>query len=196
MIINASNARVFGSEIDLKLRPLPGTFVNIRFSWLESEFIDFVQIQLSQLTIGNDFTLIKKEIQNSGHRLLNSPQFKVSVTAEQTVPLGRYGSLTARYDGAWTDTTYYDGTEGRGIPNSDNELFLPEDTIAQKAFWLHNLRLGYLTPDGSIELAAFVRNLLNEKYDSYSFDGSTFQGTTIHFVGDPRTYGGTLTVSF
>jgi iron complex outermembrane receptor protein len=135
-------------------------------------------------------------VDNTGNPLLNSPQFKVSLTGEQTVPLGRYGSLTGRYDGVWTDTTYYDGTEGFGLPNNQNIHPLPQGTTAQKPYWIHNLRLGYRLPGGRIEIAGWVRNLMNESYKTFAFDASTFNRTSIYFVGDPRTFGGTLTVSF
>ena len=118
------------------------------------------------------------------------------MTAEQEIPLSTYGSLIARYDGAWTDDTYFDATQGRGIPNSRNQEFLPENTVGQEAFWIHNLNLSYLTPDGTLELSGWVRNLTNKAYKTFAFDGSTFQDTTIYFVGDPRTYGVTLRVSF
>jgi outer membrane receptor protein involved in Fe transport len=139
---------------------------------------------------------VNRELQNTGNRLLNSPEFKVSITAEQTLPLGRWGALTARYDGVWTDVTYYDATEGRGIPNVSNVEFLPEETIAQPAFWLHNLRLAYRLPGGQIEIAGWVRNLTNEAYKTFAFDGSTFNATTIYFVGDPRTIGGSVVFNF
>jgi len=41
-----------------------------------------------------------------------------------------------------------------------------------------------------------VRNLGNEGYKKFAFDGSTFNNTTIYTVGDPRTYGVTLIVNF
>ena len=53
-----------------------------------------------------------------------------------------------------------------------------------------------LSGTGSIEFAGYVRNLLNEPYKTFAFDASTFQGTTIYFNGDPRTYGGSLSVRF
>ena len=116
--------------------------------------------------------------------------------AARTSGSRRWGSITARYDGTWTDTSYYDATAGRGIPNTENVQFLPKDTIAQPAFWLHNLRLSYRTPDGQIELAGWVRNLTDEPYKTFAFDGNTFFQTTIYFVGEPRTFGGTLVVNF
>jgi outer membrane receptor protein involved in Fe transport len=110
----------------------------------------------------------------------------VSLTAEQTLPLGRWGSLTARYDGAWTDDTYYDGTAGIGMVNNQGLHYLPENTIGQRAFWLHNLRLAYRTPGGHVEVAGWVRNLENKAYKTFAFDGAIFRKTTIYFVGDPR----------
>jgi iron complex outermembrane receptor protein len=77
-----------------------------------------------------------------------------------------------------------------------NVHFLPEDTIAQPAFWLHNVRLAYRPPSGRFEIAGWVRNLTDEVVKTFAFDGSTFNRTTIYFVGDPRTYGASLVVNF
>jgi outer membrane receptor protein involved in Fe transport len=197
VILNAERAEVYGAELDAVVRPWLGAFLNVRFGWLESQFLDFVQQQQAIRNLLNGgFITVTRELDNTGNPLLNSPRFKVSLSAEQTLPLGRYGSLSARYDGTWTDVTYYDATEGRGIPNLDNVQFLPDDTIAQPAFWLHNLRLAYRPPGLGIEIAAWVRNLTNEAYKTFAFDASTFSRTTIYFVGDPRTIGGTLTINF
>ena len=155
-----------------------------------------MQLQQEVIIEGGAPITINREIQNTGNRLLNSPRFKVSITAEQTFPLGRWGSVTARYDGVWTDVTYYDASEGLGIPNFDNVQYLPADTIAQPDFWLHNLRLSYQPAGGRFEIAGWVRNLADESYKTFGFDGSTFNETTIYFVGDPRTYGGTVSIFF
>jgi outer membrane receptor protein involved in Fe transport len=47
-----------------------------------------------------------------------------------------------------------------------------------------------------MELAGWVRNITNQSYKTFAFDGSTFNSTTIYFVGDPRTFGGTITINF
>ncbi|MCH8084226.1 MAG: TonB-dependent receptor [Myxococcales bacterium] len=196
VILNADEAEVYGAEIDAVVRPWTGMFVNIRFGWLESQFLDFVQIQQEIVSQQGLQVTVNRELQNTGNDLLNSPRFKLSLTAEQELPLGRWGSVTARYDGVWTDTSFYDATEGRGIPNVQNVNFLPKDTIAQPAFWLHNLRLSYRPPDSGWEIAGWVRNLTNESYKTFGFDASTFTDTSIYFVGDPRTYGATLSINF
>jgi outer membrane receptor protein involved in Fe transport len=58
------------------------------------------------------------------------------------------------------------------------------------------VRLAYLTPDESIEVAGWVRNVSNETYKSFAADLTTFQRTTLYFVGDPRTFGVTTSVRF
>ncbi len=196
VILNANDAEVYGAELDAVLRPWIGAFWNVRFGWIESQFTDFVQLQQEIVAIRGVLVTVNRELQNTGNDLLNSPRFKVSITAEQTLPLDRWGSFTARYDGVWTDETFFDATQGRGIPNLDNRVFLPEHTVAQRAFWVHNLRLSYRPPGGRFEIAGWVRNLTNEVYKSFAFDGSTFSRTSIYFVGDPRTYGGTVLVQF
>ena len=92
------------------------------------------------------------------------PSSRSASPASRRFRSGAGAPLTARYDGVWTDTTYYDATEGLGIPNHQNVQFLPEGTIAQRPFWLHNLRLAYRPPGGRIEIAGWVRNLTNEAY--------------------------------
>jgi iron complex outermembrane receptor protein len=196
VILNADAAEVYGAEIDAVARPWPGAFANVRFGWLESQFLDFVQLQQEIIVDHGVQVVVNRELQNTGNPLLNSPRFKVSLTGEQTISLGRWGAITARYDGVWSDTTYYDATQGRGIPNIDNIQFLPEDTTAQPAFWLHNARLAYRPPGGRLEIAGWVRNITNQSYKTFAFDGSTFNATSIYFVGDPRTFGGTVTVNF
>jgi len=196
VVINASDVQVYGSDVTLGARPFDNTSLNASFTWLESRFVDYVQTQVVRESTNTGVLIREIELNFSGNRLLNSPQFKVTLTAEQTVPLGRYGSLTARWDGAWSDTTYFDATEGRGLPNRDGQTFLPPDTIGQKAFWLHNLLLIYRPPIHNVSVEFFVRNLTDEVYKSFAFDASQFQRTSIFFTGDPRTYGATLFVTF
>ena len=86
--------------------------------------------------------------------------------------------------------------EGRGAPDVVGDLFMPDYAIGQKAYWRHNLRLTYRSPDGSLELAGWVRNVANEVYKTLAFDASTAAGLVGNLVGDPRTYGISVTVSF
>ncbi len=197
VILSANDAEVYGAEVEATAKPWEGAYGAVRFSWLESQFLDFTRRDqfLGGGTAGGS-PVNFRETQNSGNPLLNSPRFKVSLTAEQSVSLNRLGSLTLRWDGVWTDITYYDASKGVGIGDAEGKAFLPDDTIAQRAHWLHNLRLTWRDQEGRIELAGWVRNLENEAVKTFAFDGSSFLSTTIYYVGDPRTYGMSLQFSF
>lgn len=197
VVLNAANSEVYGSEMDITLRPTPATMLRARLAWLETQFLDYTQIQVERREFGfGNQIVLNNEIQNTGNPLLNSPNFKVGLTAQQTVPLGQMGTLTARWDGAWTDDTNFDATQTKGVPNFDGDQFLPKHTIGQRAYWLHNVRLSYTTPSGGVELAGWVRNLEDKVYKNFAFDVSSFNGTTIFFLGEPRTYGVSLFTSF
>lgn len=197
VIINANDAEVYGVEADLASEPWEGGSIRFNFAWLETQFLDFVQEQQTSFpTATNERVIVTRELQNSGNPLLNSPRFSVSLSLAQTLDMGRFGSLTPRWDGAWKSVTYYDATAGRGIPNPQDIQFLPENTIGQEAYWLHNLRLTYKTEAEDIEVAFWVRNVADKRYKTFGFDGSTFNNTTIYFVGNPRVLGGSIKLNF
>ncbi len=66
----------------------------------------------------------------------------------------------------------------------------------QRAFWLHNGRLAYRTPAGNIEVAGWVRNFTDEVYKTFAFDASTFSSVLINYVGEPRSWGVSLSVNW
>jgi outer membrane receptor protein involved in Fe transport len=70
------------------------------------------------------------------------------------------------------------------------------DPISQDAYWLHNARLAYRTPDDRIELAFWVSNLLDEEYKIDVFDISRETSTIYEIWGEPRTYGVTLSLTW
>ncbi len=196
VVINASDVQVYGSEAEVSARPWDGTTLGARFGWLESTFLDFVQTQVIQEATPTGVLTRELELNFTGNRLLNSPQFTISLTAQHEVRLGRYGSLIARWDGAWTDTRYFDASEGRGQPNNNGVTFYPADTIGQTPYWLHNIQIIYRPPTGNVTVEAWVRNLTDEVYKAFAFDAAQFQATSIFFTGDPRMFGGAVTVNF
>jgi len=198
VVVNANDVELYGAEVEMTLLPWEGGLIDVRFAWLEGEFVDFVRTQISSEFAGPGIppSPITVELDQSGNRLLNAPRYTVTLTLQQAFPIGRFGSIVARWDGSWKDDTFYDSTQGRGVPNREDVEFLPRYAIGQSSYWIHNVRLAYVTPDESIEVAGWVRNVADESYKAFSADLTTFQKTTLHFVGDPRTYGVTTSVRF
>ena len=193
VVINADDAELYGAELEGTIEPIDGLVADLRFGWLESRFLDF-----------NDSVVRRTESQGNtrivtdfnGNPLPNAPQFKISGSLKYTLQMGRSGSLTPRYDFSWSDDVFFDPSAGRGAPDANGEIFMPENTIGQEALMLHNFRLTYSTQSGNVEISGWVRNLTNEVYKSLSFDASAGPGLVGNLLGDPRTYGLSARVNF
>jgi len=59
----------------------------------------------------------------------------------------------------------------------------------EDAYTIWNARVSYLTMDGQLELAAFVKNLTDEEYRVYTFDFTGIAGFNQQFFGPPRWFG-------
>lgn len=200
-IVNANDAEVLGVELDLTWLPLAGRVpeaieglsLEVRSAWLASEFKDFTNTVFRR-TPSADIFPVKADY--SGNQLINSPEFEVNGSVSWEVALGRYGSITPRYDVRWIADVPFDANESFGLIGYDGRANKPRYALGQKAFWLHSVRLSYRSADSTVELAGWCRNLLDERYKNYAFDVSDFQSQTINSVGDPRTCGGDVRFTF
>ena len=59
-----------------------------------------------------------------------------------------------------------------------------------------NLRFAYITPGRNIEIAGWVRNLTNVAYRLDVVDTVRFRRALLYAMGEPRTYGVTLSARF
>jgi outer membrane receptor protein involved in Fe transport len=211
VVLNAADARIYGAELDLTIRPLEplefipdaasGLQITTRFGWLETEYLDFTTLSIrSTALVDSDPPIppmaIPVVLDFTGNRLPNTPRFKVSLTADWPLDFGRWGTVTPRYDLSWTDDIFFDPSEGLGGPNLDGDPFLPDDTIGQRALALHNIRLAYRPASGNIEIAGWVRNITNEVYKTFGFDATEGPKLVGYLLGVPRTYGGSIRVEF
>lgn len=202
VIRNAEEVQQFGAEFDITVEPLrdwvPDEYDNLkfiaRFGWLDSEFLEFTNVIFRRDSqTGADFPV---SIDFRGNPLINSPEFKVSGTIEWPLDLSEWGVLTPRYDFDWSDDIFFDPTRGRGSLDVSGVEVQPEFAIGQPARILHNISLAYRTPVGNVEVRAWVRNLLDERYKTFAFDATFFAGQVLNFVGDPRSMGMDLTVTW
>ena len=193
IVVNANDAVLYGAELEIEAEPLDGLRLTSRFGWLEGEFVDYTERIFYDPGMGSSVPIpIPRDVVYTGNRLPNTPQFTWSGSVAYAFEFGRYGSLTPRWDGIWTDDVYFDATDSRGIPNINGINDLPKNSIGQPAYWLHNLRLSWRSADEKIEVSGWVRNLTDEVYKSYAFDASAGFGVVGNLVGDPRTYGATV----
>jgi outer membrane receptor protein involved in Fe transport len=200
-ILNAKRAENYGVELDANISPLrgwaprfmEGLRISANAGWLHGEFLDFTVTRIFQLSGGK---LVPVQINYAGQPLQNAPQFKASGTAEWTFDLGRYGYIIPRYDVNWSDDVAFDPNNAHGSVDPTGQGALPDHAIGQKAYYLHNVRLAYRTPTGNVEVAGWIRNVEDTVYKNFAFDASRFTGLTINFVGEPRTIGVDVIVTF
>ena len=187
-LINADDADVFGIEMETDLRPFDGwapalvedVWIRLTFSWLDATYTDFVNVftvqnigdQLVERTRSEDFT---------GNRVVNSPEFAFIGFVAWPIPTPA-GDVVPRVDWSYKSKVFF------SAQNSP--------LVAQDALWLVNLRLTYRSPSGGFEVAGWIENLTDQAYTEDVFNLARLRSTILHAIGDPRTYGLTVSVRF
>jgi outer membrane receptor protein involved in Fe transport len=173
------DADVLGAEVELRVEPLPGLLVSANMGWLDGEFSDFTVTKTVPQKRGSPQP---QDFDYAGNRLVAAPEWNFSMIAEYEVPLFGWGSLVPQWDFNYRSKTYLD----------------PQmvDPISQDAYWLHNARIAYRTPDERIELAFWVSNIFEKEYKIDVFDITRESNTILEVWGEPRTYGVTLSLNW
>ena len=162
---NAPKAHTAGVDAQFVAKPIQGFTVTTNFGWLDARIDQFISDRTTVLT---DYT---------GHTLPLAPKFSFSGVADYRIPLGE-GSLDLQVSANFRSMQHFD------LANSP--------LTTQAPYWLENLRVAYAFDHDRMEVAAFVHNLADEKYLSYSYDLSNPFGVIEQVVGVPRTIGVSL----
>jgi iron complex outermembrane receptor protein len=187
-LINAEDADILGIEFDIDVRPFEGIGPAIfdgfnvftSFAWLDSSYTDFVNT-IKSSPGGVPPVTVTTTIDFSGAQLVNSPEFSFVGYTQWALPTP-YGTFTPRYDWSFKDDIYF------GPENSE--------LVGQKALWLMNFRLTYKAPSENVEISGWVENLTDQAYTVDVFNLARFRGSILYAIGDPRTYGVSMKVSF
>jgi iron complex outermembrane receptor protein len=201
---NATDAVVYGFELDMGVSPIDGMNITYNFAWVESEYEEFIvgllfkqEIETPRNAAPRPAFFVQKDLDYSGNPLIASPRFSMTGSVDYRIPLpwqlsGRgLGYVTPRLSFSWKDDVFFDAGRGTGAL-----LNFPEATFGQKSFWVFNAALSWLSDDERIEVTGWVHNFMDEHYKTQSFDLHRGYGLLLDAFSDPRTYGATLSVSF
>ncbi|GAE57174.1 TonB-dependent receptor [Xanthomonas arboricola pv. pruni MAFF 301420] len=158
VLFNADKAKAYGLEADLDWRPISNLSLTAGLSLLHSEIHDDrVYAQACALNgvvvcTVNDPTIrvgANTFAQIDGNPLPNAPKYNLNLAARYDIPVGNDGAFFVSTD--WnkqgeTSFVLYDSTEFRADGNFEG-----------------GLKLGYTGGYGAWEVAAFARNITNEK---------------------------------
>lgn len=187
-ILNAPRVESRGVEMDAVVRPIDGFELGVSMGILDAEFTDFTVARFVPDNECGQFACPDKleVLDFSGNPLVAAPDTSVNVRASYEMDLGRIGRLTPRIDASFRSKTYF--LPGNQDPNT-LDVIRKNEGASQSAYWLMNARLAYMTPDDTIELAFWVRNLTDEVYLSNALDARNGLGKYLDVYGMPRTYG-------
>ena len=162
VLFNADHANAWGMEIDAELRPVPRVTLTAGASALDSTIKDKrVFAQTCSLNGVQVCTVLDPFFTRGagtgrtyfasidGDPLPNAPRWALNATTRYDLPLTKGGGLFLAADGniqGYTNFVLYRTREF----NADGNFEL-------------GLKAGYTAPDGAWEVAAFARNLTNEK---------------------------------
>jgi outer membrane receptor protein involved in Fe transport len=112
----------------------------------------------------------------SGNELSRSPELKITLGAEYSIPIGAYGSLTPRVHYTWQDDTYY------RVFNRDFDL--------QEKYHKTDAKLIWSSPEQRWTAEVFVENIEDEAVKDYILIGSrVFNSPPLAWYSAPRFYG-------
>lgn len=193
---NAGQARVYGLNADLRVKPAAGTTLHAGVEYLNSRYTDFAFAQAALVTPpGSTGCAVSPsslppspigpfvDVNCSGLPLVRAPKWSGNVGFNQVVDLSR-GNIVFDTDVAFASGRY------------TSTAFVPNSKVDGYANW--SASLTYNAPDDRWFVSGYVRNITNAKmYTGGGGDQSPFvTGYVTSSIGAPRTYGVRLGLSF
>ena len=164
LLANAARSHMEGAEVEIEARPNVHLTLSASLGLLQAKFDSSEDVGFDAL--GNPLSL-------HAHQLPLAPHVTATLTADYTIDLTS-GVLDLLATASYRSHQFFD------VANNPY--------LHQNPYWLEDLRVGYTLPENQWEVAAFVHNLLDEKYfvfvgdlSALGFDAGTF--------GRPREWG-------
>jgi len=176
-LINADKGKAWGLEVDAEWAPLDNLVFTGGLSYVDSEIDDpgLAVGVCAQCTVTDPRNGLGQALID-GNPFPNAPETIANLTARYSIPWGSDGELFA-----FTDWAYQGKTN----------LFLYESVEFQTDDQIEGgLKFGWAKTDGSLEVAAFARNITDEDNIKGGID---FNNNTA-FVNEPRIIGVSLKI--
>lgn len=177
-IANAGDIQLDGVEVETFAAPWHGMELQANMSYLDGKFDRGSFIDLSG--------------DRSNEPLIQIPQIQYNLGATQKVPAS-FGEVSFHLDYSYVASQRFFTSQGNPAIGGDVQNRLGKIP----GYGLLNGRIAVTIDNPGVELAVWARNLTNKKYVTRAFpDLYTDLGIATEYVGDPRTYGVTLSYTF
>ncbi|MDB4512119.1 TonB-dependent receptor [Arenicella sp.] len=161
-IANASDAEVYGLEVELISNVTDNFFVNLGVSLLDTN-IDSISTSSGIVEDRN---------------LVLAPDVSVNWLARYRQDLSGGGSLAYQVSGIYSDDQFFD-VVNQPVSRGDS-------------YTVWDARISWLNADENLELALWAKNFTDEEYLVYTFDFSGDFGFNQQFFGKPSWIGASL----
>jgi iron complex outermembrane receptor protein len=152
--------------------------------------LEWTALPIDSLEISAGISLLDttvKDVQDGSgairdRKMVLAPDLSMNAMARYTWDLSGGSALAAQLDGNYSSDVYFDNLNQPGLKEG--------------AYTKLNARLSWMSNDDRWEVAAWVRNLTDERYRIYAFDLTADLGYIQDTYATPRTYGVSLGVNF
>ena len=165
-LVNLPKSRILGAEVEILARPVRA--VTIRGG------AGFLNTRILEGTLGGQDV--------RGNSIVNAPPFSATMAVDWDVIEASWGQIALRLDGNYSGKRYFD------LQN--------RPSTTQGAYALANARIGWKSSNDRYGIDFWVRNIADTFYATDKIDVTSGFGFIYNRVGDPRTFGATLTANF
>jgi len=170
-----------GLELDLVARPVRGVRFAGSLGLLDTKYTnDFIPNNPNTGQLFGD-----------GNQFTRAPHVSATLDGEYRFDLGGWKAALGS-DWSWRGNQYFTVNAQETNPAAND--YLVSRYQRQKGYALGNARVELIAPGGELEFQLFVRNLADKTYKILTF--GTQQGARLTTLGEPRTYGASVTARF
>jgi len=180
-LLNADTGEATGFEVDAEWAPMDNLVFTGGFSWVDSEIQDtgLAVGVCAQCTVTDPTVVIGSSTRAlvNGNPFPNAPETIANITARWSAPVDADSEFFV-----YTDWSY----------QGETNLFLYESVEFNTDDQFEGgLKVGWTKLDGSLEVAAFARNITDE----HNIKGAIDFNNNTAFVNDPQIWGVSLKVT-
>ena len=191
---NAASAKVDGFEIEAAAHPTEELSLSAGYGYQHSRYTDFPNASVPfPINLGAPLDLTGQSLERAPAHTLNLSAHYEAAVGNGHLSLGTDWRYTSRYRfHIWSDAT---NNNPAPFLDSDAARQLVRDTFSQGPLWLGDARIAYRFNDSGVEIAAWVKNLTNRKYNTNAF-AMFFNRSISTYPGERRTAGLSLSYGF
>jgi iron complex outermembrane receptor protein len=171
-LLNAHRAELYGAELELTARPIPGLDLSAALGYTDARY--------------NRFTVPAAETGTGAPADLDGKP--ISFVPEFT------GNVSARYRLPWWHLYVHGEVVGVGRYHLDDAYDISSGPTTQDAYFLVNAQAGY--ESGHFKVYFFAKNIFDTRYFNNALNLGPSYGALVLQPGDPATYGVAATARF